>query len=111
MKDLVTSGGRLLSVSVEGGQPNVQDTMVAAVVYLHLLEESFSTAEQLVSCFRSWTEDNQRGPGNLSDEQLERSRRWMEAHHHADRSARKFLSDPDKQSFRLVLRTRDRRGS
>jgi hypothetical protein len=104
MNHFVTSGGRLLSVEILGSRPTLQDTMVAADLYLRLLEESFSDAEQLVSCVEAWAEDDLRGPGTLSDEALARCKLWTKAHALAQRTASTWLSDPAHQSFRLLHR-------
>lgn len=104
MNHLVTRGGRLLSVEVEGSRATVKDMMVAADLYLRSVEECFSDAEQLVSCFEAWAEETLRGPGTLSDEALARCKLWTKAHALAEQAAKPWLSNPTHQSFRLLHR-------
>lgn len=106
MKDLLTAGGRLFSATVEGAPTTLRDAMVAAPLYVRLLEEDFSSAELLLLCFRAWRDDAQ-GPVNLCDQQLERVRRWAAAHARAGEVAEQWLSDPDRQSFRFQLAATD----
>jgi hypothetical protein len=103
MRSISTSGGRVFSVSIEGAQPTVKDMMVAGHVCLTHLEEQFPNAHQLLSCFQAWSEESERGPGNLPDDQLARARRWSIAHERAARSAGVWLSRPGDQTFRLKV--------
>jgi hypothetical protein len=103
MKNLCTSAGRLYSAAVEGAQPTVKDTMVAAHVYLISLEEQFGSAHQMLACFRAWTAGVLERPGDVSDEQFDRSKRWRDAHDRADKVARRMLSEPNTQTFSLRL--------
>lgn len=105
MKNLLTAGGRLFSATVEGAPTTLSDAMVAAPLYVRLLEEDFSSAELLL-CFRAWRDDAQ-GRVNLCDQQLERVRRWAAAHARAGEVAKQWLSDPDRQSFRFQLAATD----
>lgn len=106
MKNLLTAGGRLFSATVEGAPTTLRDAMVAAPLYVRLLEEDFACAEQLLLCFRAWRDDTQ-GPVNLCDQQLARVRRWAAAHARAVATAQQWLSDPDRQAFRFQLAATD----
>lgn len=103
MKNLTTQGGRLFSVVICGTPPTLQDTMVAASVYIQILEELFPTAQQLLACFAAWAEEREGGRATLSDEQLRRAKKWVVAHEHADRIARPWLSSPTLQTFLIQV--------
>lgn len=102
MKNLRTTEGRLFFAIVEGAPVTLRDAMVAAPLYVQLLEEEFASVEELLLCFRPWRDDTQ-GLVNLCDRQLDRVRRWAAAHARAGEAAGHWLSDPDRQSFRFHL--------
>lgn len=101
MNEFSTEGGRLFSVAVEGGGQTLQDTMVAAPVYLRTIEEQFESVQQLCSCFWAWRDHAPKGLGTLSEPQKNQVKKWLAAHHAADRVARPFLSNPVEMSFAL----------
>lgn len=103
MRKLLTHGGRLFSVSIEGASPKLQDTMVAASLYLRVLEEEFSDAGQMVSCYYAWLRETTQEPDRDLEDNLGQSVKWVDAHHAADRVARAWLTNPDRQSFKLHL--------
>lgn len=107
MRTAITSSGRIFFVLVEGEPATVRDYMVAAQVYLSLLEEQFDNALDLISSFRAAMAEATDGPGHLSEEQLESARRWLYAHQHADRVARPQLSKPREQRFVFRLGARE----
>lgn len=106
MRTATTSAGRLFFVTVEGDAATVRDYMVAAHVYLSLLEEQFDNALDLISSFRAANAETTLGPGHLTVEEMDSASRWMEAHRHADGSARLLLSNPEKQRFVFQLGAR-----
>lgn len=101
MRNLTTVGGNLFFASVQGTSPTLQDTMVAASVYVRVLEEQFPSAQKLLSCFAAWAEDAESGLSASSDDQLHRAKQWIAAHQRADEAARPWLSDPGGQTFLL----------
>jgi len=103
MHKVSTSGGRLFAVSVQGSRVTLSDTMVAGPHYLRVLEEQFSSAADLLRCFRAWEAGDVLRPGDIADDQNKLIKRWTEAHHVADASARRWLSEPKVQTFRLRL--------
>lgn len=107
MRTAITSAGRIFFVLVEGEAATVRDYMVAAQVYLSLLEEQFDNALDLISSFRAAMAEATDGPGHLSDEQMESAKRWLYAHEHADRVARPQLSKPRAQRFVFRLGARE----
>jgi hypothetical protein len=106
MRNLLTDGGRLFSVSIEGTRPNLQDTMVAASLYIKLLEEAFSDAAQMLSCYAAWLREDIQDRDHYSRVDSNDAEKWMNAHHAAERAARAWLSDPSNQSFKFRLRER-----
>lgn len=105
MRTAITSSGRIFFVQMEGEPATVRDYMVAAQVYLSLLEEQFDNALDLISSFRAASAEA--GSGLLTDEELESARRWHYAHAHADRVARPLLSNPKSQRFVFRLGARE----
>lgn len=101
MNEFSTEGGRLFFVAVEGGGQTLQDTMVAAPLYLRTLEEQFENAQQLRACFWAWRDHAPKGLETLSEPQRNQVKKWLAAHHAADRVARPFLSNPVAMSFAL----------
>jgi hypothetical protein len=83
--------------------PTFRTPMVAASLYLRVLEEEFSDAGQMVSCYYAWLPETTQEPDRDSEDNLGRSVKWVDAHHAADRVARAWLTNPDRQSFKLHL--------
>ncbi|MFM9925302.1 hypothetical protein VLK31_20090 [Variovorax sp. H27-G14] len=107
MRTAITSSGRIFFVEVEGEPATVRDYMVAAQVYLSLLEEQFDNALDLISSFRAGQAEAAQVPALLNDEEAESATRWHYAHEHADRVARPLLSNPRAQRFVFRLGARE----
>ncbi len=107
MRTAITSSGRIFFVEVEGDPATVRDYMVAAQVYLSLLEEQFDNALDLISSFRAGYAEANLVSGVLSEEEAESATRWHYAHEHADRVARPLLSNPRAQRFVFRLGARE----
>lgn len=103
MRSISTSGGRLFMVSIEGTPPTLQDTMVAASVYLASLEEHIPDSHQLIACYQAWFEGRGRTAGSSGDDDPALAQKWIDAHDRARARASAWLSDPSNQSFKLHM--------
>ncbi|MDO9357850.1 MAG: hypothetical protein Q7T70_02505 [Polaromonas sp.] len=111
MKYLETSGGRALSVRIEGAAGTVKDYMVAAHVYLTTLEHQFRTTGRLIAAYRASRRELEAGRSMLTLQELDLTSQWLNAHEAADRAARTFLSSPQVQRFILSPVVEDIQGS
>ena len=100
---IMTSGGRLFSVTVVGAPLHLKDTMVAAQTFLMTLEGEFPDAVTLLACFFGRRKEIEKGELNLTDGELRLAARWKKAEAIADRAARPALSDPKKQKFLVKI--------
>ena len=102
MKYLETSGGRALTVRIEGAPGTVKDYMVAARLYLLSLEEAFETTTRLMACYRAAQKELEAGRSMLTPREIDLTSHWQEAHAFAEQRARPSLSDPQHQRFALA---------
>lgn len=98
-KKILTSGGRLFSVTVVGAPLLLKDSMVAAHTYVMALEDEFPDAATLLACFFARRKELKEGELNLSDGEVRLAARWRKAEAIADRAARPALSNPKRQKF------------
>jgi len=103
MWNIQTASGRLFSATIEGTRPTLKDTMVATSVYLAHLEESFPDAAQLIACYSAWRVEEDPSRDCYSYNDSDRALQWQHANTAAQGAARRWLSDPEQQTFRFRL--------
>lgn len=106
MRNLHTHAARLSATSIEGTRPTLQDTTVAASLYLTPIEETFADAGQLLGCYAAWLRHRSPDPDQYSRGDSDLSTKWEAAHHAADRTARAWL-----RSSEPIFQVRASRGS